>query len=287
MVQSFERVSRLARRQGRFAMGTRAIPEESAIAFSYNGGCYAVMMASPQDLTDFAYGFSLTEQIVTSPNEIERLDIVEEEHGIELRMWLSDQCGTAYRERRRHLAGPTGCGLCGVESLSEALRVPPVVHSRATFRPEDIMQALDALGLGQALNRKTNGVHAAGFWSREECGLIEVREDVGRHNALDKLAGALACRSMLATNGFVIFTSRVSIEMVRKAAMIGVPLVVAISAPTALAVRVAEAAGITIVAVARKDGFEVFTHPHRILPEVESGEMQSDAIQTPAIEHAV
>ena len=146
------------------------------------------------------------------------------------------------------------------------MRKPPKLQSEATFRPEDIMRALDALLPAQALNRETRAVHAAAFFLQGQ-GLIAIREDVGRHNALDKLAGALARRRVPAAEGFVVFTSRVSVEMIQKAAAIGVPLVVAVSAPTALAVRMAEAAGITLVAVARHDGFEIYTHAQRILQE--------------------
>ena len=250
------------RRDG-MADGGRVIPEEAAVAFTYNGSTHAVMMATPQDLDDFAYGFTLTEGIVASPDEIHRLDIVEEEIGIELRMWLGDPHAAALNERRRHMAGPTGCGLCGIESLAEAMRPTPRVRDGATTTPADIMRALDALASHQELNRQSRAMHAAAFWQMG-AGLIAVREDVGRHNALDKLAGALARSRIPAHTGLVLFTSRVSVEMVQKAATIGAPVLVAISAPTALAVRTAEAAGITLVAVARQDGFEVFTHSQRI-----------------------
>jgi FdhD protein len=267
-----ERVRRIAWRQHGSALGERAIPQETAISFTYNGGSYAVMMATPQDLEDFAYGFSLTEGIVASIDEIERLDVIEEELGIELRMWLSEPRGAVYGERRRRLAGPTGCGLCGIESLAEAVRTPRKVRSIAVFEPDDIMKALDALTPAQALNHETRAVHAAAFFLPGQPP-IAIREDVGRHNALDKLAGALARRRVSAAEGFVVFTSRVSVEMIQKSAAIGVPLVVAVSAPTALAVRMADAAGITLVAVARHDGFEIYTHSHRIMQDAPAGKV--------------
>jgi len=252
----------LWRQQGA-ADGKRIIPEETAVAFTYDGGTYAVMMATPQNLEDFALGFSVTEGLVCSPADIRQLDIIELDAGIELRMWLTEPHAAALSERRRHLAGPTGCGLCGIESLDEAVRPPARVRDGDIFTPAEIMRALDALAPRQELNRLTRAVHAAAFW-QPGTGLLAVREDVGRHNALDKLAGALTRDRVPGHTGLVLLTSRVSVEMVQKTAAIGAPLIVAVSAPTALAVRTAEAAGITLVAVARGDGFEIFTHPQRI-----------------------
>ncbi|MGA3307932.1 MAG: formate dehydrogenase accessory sulfurtransferase FdhD [Xanthobacteraceae bacterium] len=252
----------LWRQQGA-ADGKRIIPEETAVAFTYDGGTYAVMMATPQNLEDFALGFSVTEGLVCSPADIRHLDIIELDAGIELRMWLTEPHAAALSERRRHLAGPTGCGLCGIESLDEAVRPPARVRDGDIFTPAEIMRALDALAPRQELNRLTRAVHAAAFW-QPGTGLLAVREDVGRHNALDKLAGALTRDRVPGHTGLVLLTSRVSVEMVQKTAAIGAPLIVAVSAPTALAVRTAEAAGITLVAVARGDGFEIFTHPQRI-----------------------
>ncbi len=243
--------------------GKRLVAEEIAVAFSYDGGTYAVMMATPQDFDDFALGFSLTEGIVTDAADISQLEVVEFDAGIELRLWLAEPRATALIERRRHIAGPTGCGLCGIESLEEAVRALPRVADEATFTPEQIMQAVDALNPRQALNRQTRAVHAAAFW-RPDAGLVALREDVGRHNALDKLAGALSRGQVSVRGGMVLLTSRVSVEMVQKTAVIGAPIIVAVSAPTALAIRTAEAAGITLAAVARNDGFELFTHPQRI-----------------------
>jgi FdhD protein len=221
------------------------------------------MMATPKDLADFALGFSLTEGIVASPDEIRQLDIVEQEIGIELRLWLSEPRTAALNDRRRHMAGPTGCGLCGIESLAEALRPVPRVREGERFTPSEIMRALETLAPHQDLNRQTHAVHAAAFW-QADTGFVAMREDVGRHNALDKLGGALARQKISGHNGMALLTSRVSVEMVQKAAALDIPMLVAVSAPTALAVRTAEAAGITLAAIARGDGFEIFTHPQRI-----------------------
>jgi FdhD protein len=245
------------------ADGKRTIPEETAVAFTYDGGSYAVMMATPQNLEDFAVGFSFTEGVIAAPADIRQLEVVEHDAGVELRMWLNEPRGTALTERRRYLAGPTGCGLCGIDSLDEAVRPVARVREGQTITPADIMRALEALPPRQELNRLTRAVHAAAFW-RPDYGLVAVREDVGRHNALDKLAGALVRDSASGESGIVLLTSRVSVEMVQKTAAIGAPIIVAVSAPTALAVRTAEAAGITLVGVARSDGFEVFTHRIRV-----------------------
>jgi FdhD protein len=243
--------------------GTRSIPEETAIALTYNGGTYAVMMGTPKDLRDFAVGFSLSESIVRSPDEISSLDIVDLEDGIELRMWLAPVRAERVNERRRHIAGPTGCGLCGIESIAEAVRPAATVSRGQSFAPGEIMAAIASISPLQGINIETRAVHAAAFWIPAR-GIVALREDVGRHNALDKLAGAVAQAKIPACDGMVLLTSRVSVEMVQKAATMGAPLIVAVSAPTALAVQTAERCGITLVAIARADGFEVFTHSERI-----------------------
>jgi FdhD protein len=245
-----------------FTQGLRTAAEEAAVALVYNGSTQAVLMATPTDLEDLAVGFSLTEGLIEGPADVAELDIVSQGDGVELRMWLSGERAAAFGARRRAMLGPTGCGLCGVESLAEAVRAPRHVTSDTAFTPDDVRNAMLSLG-GLPLGSATRAVHAAGFWRPRE-GLVAVREDVGRHNALDKLAGALAREGQSGGDGIIVLTSRVSVEMVQKAARIGAPVVAAISAPTALAVRTARAAGLTLVAVARDDGFEVFTDPGRI-----------------------
>jgi FdhD protein len=242
----------------------RRVPEETPVAFVYEGASYAVMMATPADLADFALGFSLHEGIIRSAEDIEDLDIVPAEGGILLRMSLTDGLAHAFWERRRYLAGPSGCGLCGLESLTQAVRAPRHVTGDIRVSGEAICAAMSALPVRQAMNRLTGALHAAAWWTPAD-DIVAVREDVGRHNALDKLAGAITAAGIPVSEGVLLLTSRVSVEMVQKAASLGAAILVAVSAPTALALRTADAAGITLIAVARDDGFETFTHPHRII----------------------
>ena len=246
------------------SFGCRSIPEETAVALTYNGGTYAVMMATPQDLEDFAVGFSLSEGIIRTAAELNSLEVLHLGDGIELRMWLSGARADRLQERRRHVAGPTGCGLCGIESVAEAVRPAAIVGPGRSFSSDQVMTAVRDISSLQKLNIETRAVHAAAFWNVSG-GFLALREDVGRHNALDKLSGALSRASIVAGEGIILLTSRVSVEMVQKTAAIGATVMVSVSAPTALAVRMADAAGITLVAIARVDGFEVFTHPYRIL----------------------
>jgi FdhD protein len=257
------RRQRIASRAGHLEPGQRLIPEETAVAFVYNGSSHAVMMATPADLEDFAVGLSLTEGIVNNAEGISELDVVRGEFGIELRMWIPAARMLPYSARRRHFAGPTGCGLCGIESLSEASRPARRVGPGLHLAPEAIFAAMAALPPAQLLNRKTRALHAAAFWQPGK-GLLAAREDVGRHNALDKLVGSLAREQIDGGSGIVLLTSRVSVEMVQKAAILGASILVAVSAPTALAIRVAEACGMTLIAIAREQHFEIFSHPKRI-----------------------
>ncbi|MGB0085843.1 MAG: formate dehydrogenase accessory sulfurtransferase FdhD [Rhodomicrobiaceae bacterium] len=252
-------------RESGFSSGQRAIPEETPVALTYDGTSYAVMMATPADLEDFAIGFSLFEGIIDSPGDIDTLEIIDVEQGIEARMWLKPDTARRHIGRRRAILGPTGCGLCGVESISEAMKPLNHVDSGLTLHPRQLVEAMGRLHKAQALNAQTRAVHAAAFWDGG-AGLI-VREDVGRHNALDKIIGTAARAGLDCGKGAVLLTSRVSVEMVQKTARLGAPVMAAVSAPTALAVRLAEEAGITLVAVLRDDGFEVFTRPERILED--------------------
>jgi len=268
----FRDVMTTAWRAGAATSASRVVAEETAVAFTYGGSTQAVMMATPADLEDFAFGFSLTEGIAESAADILSVETIAGDLGIELRIDLAPARADRLASRRRAMAGPVGCGLCGIESLEEAARAAPAVGIGAIFQAAEIEAAMGSIGALQAINHRTRAVHAAAFWRPGEP-VGPLREDVGRHNALDKLAGALARSGTPARGGAVLLTSRVSVEMVQKAARIGAELIVAVSAPTALAIRTAETAGITLAAIARADGFEIFTHAARIrFPETRTGE---------------
>ena len=257
-------ISRLAHRASGTAAANRMVPEETPVAFSYAGTTHAVMMASPADFEDFALGFSLTEGIVADPQEIEAIEVEDLGAGIDIQIRLKDKANTRFQARRRRLAGPVGCGLCGIESIEEAMRsVDAVGSSKLTLDAEDVTRSVKLLSKVQPLHAETGAVHAAGFYVPGK-GIVMAREDVGRHNALDKLAGALAKAGIDGSTGAVVVTSRVSVEMVQKTAAIGAAVIIAVSAPTALAIRTAEAAGMTLVALVRGDDFDVFTHPDRV-----------------------
>lgn len=260
--RSFKRISL---KNGVVSEGARDIAEEVPVAFSYGGSTHAVMMASPIDLEDFAYGFSLTEGIISQPEQIETVDILETDQGFDVQITLQDDEAAALRARRRHMAGPVGCGLCGIESIEQAVRPVPDVHSaELTLNAADIVKAMDALHGEQVVFRQTRAIHGAGFY-RPGTGLAAVREDVGRHNAMDKLAGSVLRSGSAGSSGFVVVTSRLSVEMVQKAAILGSPILAAVSAPTALAIETAEKAGMTLVALVRGEDMEIFTRPDRII----------------------
>ncbi|MFN7011519.1 MAG: formate dehydrogenase accessory sulfurtransferase FdhD [Allorhizobium sp.] len=261
-------IPELQYRRGALATGSRIIPEEVPIAFTYGGSTHAVMMATPADLEDFAVGFSLTEGIIDGPDDIVSVEPVNAGDGIDVQIVLADTTAAALTARRRHMAGPVGCGLCGIESIEQAMRQVPLVDAgNFSLTAAQIAEAVRQLGEGQILNRETRAVHGAGFFTAGQ-GLVFLREDVGRHNALDKLAGAVSRAGLDGSHGAVVVTSRLSVEMVQKTAALKCPVLIAVSAPTALAVRTAEAAGITLVGIARGDEFEIFTRPERIIAGV-------------------
>jgi FdhD protein len=242
----------------------RALPEEVAVAMTYDRVTFAVMMATPADLHDFAVGFSLSEGIIEAPSNITGFEVLALPLGMECRMTLTPAKREAVEARRRRIAGPVGCGLCGMDSLSEAVRAPVSVDTSLRLSAGEIAAALARLPQLQTLNLETRAVHAAAFFTPADGNLV-VREDVGRHNALDKMIGAVRRQGGAGRDGVVLLTSRVSIELIQKTAALGAGILVAVSVPSARAVRDAHAAGITLIAVARHDGFEIFTHPERII----------------------
>ena len=247
---------------GKVSLLEDVVAEEVPVALIYNGISHAVMLATPQDLEDFALGFSLAEGILSHPKELYSIETVAQLTGIELRMEIAAERFHQLKEKRRSMTGRTGCGLCGAESLAQALRLPDTVNpSSETFSSAAILKALAAAHHNQPLQAETGATHAS-FWVTPDGEVEMAREDVGRHNALDKLLGAKAKGDI--KHGFVLTTSRASYEMVQKAAVAGVAMLVAISAPTGLAIRMAEQCGITLVGFARAEQYVVYTHPHRI-----------------------
>jgi FdhD protein len=236
---------------------------EMPVALEFNGISHAVMLATPCDLEDFALGFALSEGIVRSRAEFYSAEVEESDKGLTIHCRISSRAFMALKGRRRNLAGRTGCGLCGVESLQDVLRELPAPLHGTPLAISALRVALAALGARQPLNHATGGMHAAA-WSDASGRLLHVREDVGRHNALDKLIGALAARGADFRDGFLIVTSRASVEMVQKAATAGISSLIAISAPTALAVEAAESAGMLLVAFARGEEFVAYANPARI-----------------------
>ncbi len=259
-------VHRPARRLTAAGVETRdeIVAEEVAVALVYNGISHAVMMATPCDLEDFARGFSLTERIVEKASEIHDIEVESVGRGIEVRLKIANQRMAGLQERRRSLAGRTGCGLCGVDSLDAALRPVPVSQAAGTVSRAAIERAMASLPGQQRINSLNGATHAAG-WATADGTLALVREDVGRHNALDKLGGALAASAALREGGFVVVTSRCSYEMVQKAAALGAVAVAAVSAPTSLAIETAEQAGIALVAFVRDGRLTVYANAQRIL----------------------
>ncbi|MFN3844515.1 MAG: formate dehydrogenase accessory sulfurtransferase FdhD [Paracoccaceae bacterium] len=261
-------LSRLSFAGGIARAGVRELPSEVAVALSYNGSTHAVMMATPADLTDFALGFTLGEGIAAAAAEIERVDVVETALGIDLQIWLTDGAAARQVQRRRSMAGPVGCGLCGLDSLEEATRLPAPVTGHVVMTPDQVMAAVAGISRHQPLHDATRAAHCAALWG--PTGITLSREDVGRHNAVDKLVGAAHAACQPTHAAALVLTSRVSIDLVQKACAAGFPILIAASAPTAAAVEMADVAGLTLIANARADGFDCYTHPHRLSDATEA-----------------
>lgn len=256
---------------GSLSAFTDHVADEVPVALEYNGISHAVMLASPDCLEDFATGFSLTEGIVSALQEIRDIEIVRRENGITVKLDIAPQCFLQLKTQRRTLAGRTGCGLCGAESLDQVYRQPEPVPMGSPVSLPLLQQAFKNLKTNQVLMQHTGATHAAG-WLDARGQLTLIREDVGRHNALDKLIGALARSGTETANGAVLVTSRASYEMVLKTAAAGIGFLAALSAPTSLAIRLAESTQLTLVGFVRGRRMNIYTHPERLnrIPTSES-----------------
>jgi len=239
------------------------IAEEVPISLVYNGLPHVVMLATPTDLEEFALGFSITEGIIKNPQELLSARIYNRSNGIEVQLKIPDHRFQCLADKGRNLTGRTGCGLCGASTLRQAIRQPNPVNGYLTLSAAELRSALTDIKQHQKLNQLTGAVHAAA-WATPEQGILNIREDVGRHNALDKLIGFLLHTGKDLSSGFVIITSRASYEMVQKTAWVGITLLAAVSAPTGLAIRLADEAGLTLIGFARDDQHVVYTHPQRL-----------------------
>ncbi len=246
------------------------VVEEVPVAFIYGARAHVVVMATPADLEDLAVGFSVTEGIVASAGEIDGVRVERHARGVELRIGVPSGVADRLRERARAMPARTGCGLCGVEAIDDAVRPARRVAGALTVAPEALFAAARALGSRQALNREAYALHAAA-WATPDGDVVLVREDVGRHNALDKVIGALLRAGEDPSRGLLIVTSRASVELVQKAAAVGVPLLAAVSRPTALAIRMAEACGMALVGLVRGDTANVYAGAHRVRAAVAAG----------------
>ena len=240
------------------------VASELPVALSYNGQAHVVMLATPNDLEDFALGFSLSEAIIATPQELALIEIRERLEGIVIDMHIPQPRAEAIAARQRNLSGRSSCGLCGTQQLEDVMRHPAAVAAGIRTSGEVLHRALRSLEAAQPLNQRTGATHAAA-WVDGRGDLLRVREDVGRHNALDKLIGVMAREALDVREGFLILTSRASYEMVQKAASVGIGLIAAISAPTALAIHLAESSGVTLIGFARSNSHVIYTHPQRIV----------------------
>ncbi|MEW6705827.1 MAG: formate dehydrogenase accessory sulfurtransferase FdhD [Pseudomonadota bacterium] len=262
-VPGAERIRTLSSRGGELQCAHDWVAQEAPVALQYNGLSHAVMLASPLDLEDFAMGFSLSEGLIDAPGDLFEVEVQPATQGIVLEIRVAARCEVRLKERRRTLAGRSGCGLCGVESLEQALPPVPEVAAGPPVQAPALAQAMRQLQQAQPLQSATGATHAAA-WCTPDGTLVLLREDVGRHNALDKLIGALARQGLPAPQGFIAVTSRASHEMVQKTARAGVGLLAAISAPTTLAIERATQAGLCLVGFARGDDWVAYSHAARL-----------------------
>jgi len=258
---STQKISRWC--NGRFIEEQDHLVVELPVALEFNGISHAVMLATPCDLESFALGFALSEGIIVQHGEFFGAEVEVSELGITVHCDIASSAFLRLKQRRRNMTGRTGCGLCGVESLEQVIRELPRVEQSVTLSIASMRAALKELATMQPLNHLTGGMHAAA-WSSAEGKLQQVCEDVGRHNALDKLIGVMSERGMNFQQGFLVITSRASVEMVQKAATLGIANLIAISAPTTLAVKTAQDVGMTLIAFARGDNFVAYVHGDRI-----------------------
>ena len=243
------------------------IADETAVALEYNGISHAALLATPCNLEDLAYGFSFTEGIIRGAQDMRDIEVVERSNGLVIQMTIASSCLNQLKLRRRSLAGRTGCGLCGIESLDEVRRELPAVAPRRTpITRAAISSAASHLRTLQPLHLATGATHAAGWASPD--GLVEhIREDVGRHNALDKLIGHLLRHGIATTDGMAFISSRASFEMVQKAAAAGISALIAVSAPTSYAIRIASELNIMLAGFAREQQFTIYSHPEYLSHE--------------------
>lgn len=250
-------------KKGELTNTTDFVTEEVPVALVYHGVPHVVMLASPSDLEDYAVGFTVSEGLVASPSEIQSVEVERGAESIEVRIGIAGERFSELLRRRRNLTGRSGCGLCGAETVEEAIRPPVQVATGLTVSSADMHAALIQLETLQPINARTGSIHAAA-WVVPGKGIQFVREDVGRHNALDKVIGALVRSGTDVASGYAVITSRASFEMVQKAAAAGITFMVAVSAPTALAIRMAEQTGLTLVGFARRDQHVIYAHPERL-----------------------
>jgi FdhD protein len=249
--------------QGATTHTTDQVAEEYPIALVYHNVPHVVMLATPADLEDFAVGFTLSEGLVGRPDEIREVEVTVGAEAVDVKVTVVWERFTELLHRRRNLTGRTGCGLCGAETAEDAIRELGQVGPGTPTTSQDLHAAIEQLGTMQPINARTGSVHAAA-WVIPGQGIQFVREDVGRHNALDKAIGALVRQKMDLAAGYMLVTSRASYEMVQKCATVGISFLAAFSAPTAFAVRLAQKSGLTLVAFARRDRHVVYANPHRL-----------------------